>query len=203
LTNQLFSNVDLKSHENQAMYTAFDVSLNKQYSNKWSFRGSYAVDLAHPGTTNPMTPDQMLYNSQSILPTWSQAVKLNGIYGLRAIPYFFGKVDGFQWSSTVTAQSGDWYSRTVSVTNALGTSMSETVQGHYARYDWIKQWDQRISRKFRIAEKGSLEVRWDLYNTLNINSVTMLGTNSTASTFLRPSAIFTPRIYEWGASYRF
>jgi hypothetical protein len=203
VNDRLLTNVDLNSHEGQNMYTAFDVSLSKQYSNRWSFLSSYAVDLARVNTTNPITPDQMLYNGQSSLPTWSQSIKLNGIYGIPAIPLHFAKLDGVQWSSTLTSQSGDWYGRTVNVTNALGTAVSETVQGHYARYPWIKQWDQRISKKFKVAERHSIELRWDLYNTLNINTITTVSTNSSSSTFLRPSAIFTPRIYEWGASYRF
>jgi hypothetical protein len=203
--NQLFTNYDLSKNEGQAMYSAYDFTFNKNFSNKWSLLAGYGVDLAHPNTSNPLTPDQMLFNSQSDLPTWSQSFKMNGIYELPSIPLLFhdASVKGFMWSSSFTAQSGDWYSRTANVTNTLGTVVTQTVVGHYARLPWLADWDQRISKKFQLRDRASLEVRWDLFNTTNASTVTAFSNNSSSSTWGHPSSIITPRIYQWGTTIKF
>jgi hypothetical protein len=78
------------------------------------------------------------------------------------------------------------------------------VQGHLGRYPTVTDWDQRIAKRFRIGERQSIEIRWDLYNTLNANTITgWKSTNSSSSTYLVPSSILAPRIYECGASYKF
>jgi hypothetical protein len=213
VTNVNFINVDEKTNEGQASYTAYDFTFNKEYDKGWSFLAAYDISLAHPSTMNPRTPDAMLFNSQADLPTWNHAIKMNGIYGLPAIPIFGGKkLGGIQWSSTGSMQSGDWYSRSVSVVNALNTTVNQTVQGHFGRYPWVFDWDQRIAKRVAIGEHQSLELRWDLFDSLNVNPVTAWkSTNSSSSTYLQPdlktplvpASILTPRIYQWGASYRF
>jgi len=65
-------------------------------------------------------------------------------------------------------------------------------------------WDQRVSKKFKIGERQTIELKWDLFNSVNANPVlTWQSTNSSSSTYLHPGTILTPRIYQWGASYRF
>jgi len=192
VVNQQFTNVDLKTHEGQNMYTAFETTFNKQFSNKWSYLAAYTVDLAHPSNTNPLNPNSAYYNWQ--LPTWSQSFKMNGTYDFPL---------GFKYASTFTAQTGDWYSRTAQVVNALNTTVTQTVEGHFGRYDWVKLWDQRVTKSFKFGDRQTLELSWDLFNSMNTNTVTSQTVNSSSSTYLIPSAIISPRIYQWGFKYKF
>jgi hypothetical protein len=210
VTNVLY--VPYASGEGVSSYTGYDFTFNKNYASRWSFLAGYGLSLAHPGTQNPLTPDQAVYNASQTLTTWRNAVKMSGQYGLPDLPYFPGhKIGGIQWSSTYTAQSGDWYDRLANVTNAVGTTVAQDVQPHMGRYPWTKDWDQRITKRFKITDKQNVEVRWDQYNIMNSNTVQTYGSlNSSSSTYfqpngtpLSPKTILPPRIYEWGVSYRF
>jgi hypothetical protein len=195
LTDVNYVGYNKDTHEGQSAYTAYDVTFNKQYSNRWSFLAGFGIDLIHPNTANPRTPNAAIAAPQSDLASWNPSFKMNGTYELPA---------GLVWSSTFTSQSGDWYSRSVNVKDALGTTDAVVVQGHLGRYPTVTDWDQRIAKRFRIGERQSIEIRWALYNTLNANTITgWKSTNSSSSTYLVPSSILAPRIYEWGASYKF
>jgi hypothetical protein len=188
-TNDLY--VNLRPGEGKDQYTAYEVTFNKQRSNKWSFLGSYGIDLSHESGNDPITPNAAMY--QWDLPEWRQEVKLNGTYELPA---------GFMWGSTYTAQTGDWYGRTVQVRDALNSNVTVTVEGQVGRYPWVNLWDNRISKKFRISESQSIEAMFDLYNTMNVNSLTSW-TILSGSTYHRPSTIISPRIFKLSARYRF
>jgi hypothetical protein len=69
--------------------------------------------------------------------------------------------------------------------------------------------DFRAGKKFRLAKGGSLEARVDVFNAMNINTVTSRILRS-GSTFLLPSqlggvlqSIELPRILQLGVSYDF
>ena len=188
-TNTLY--VNLRPNEGKDQYTAYEATFNKQLSAKWSFLGAYSVDLAHENGNDGLTPNAAVYKWD--LPQWSQAIKLNGVYEL---PW------GFLWAGTYTAQTGDWYGRTVQVRDALNTNVTITVQGHVGRYPWVNLWDNRISKKFKIGDRQSIEANFDLFNTMNINAMTGWIVQSGA-TYHRPSAIISPRIFKLSARYRF
>jgi len=213
VTNILYTNYN--KNEGVASYTGYDVTFNKNYSNGWSLLAGYAISLAHPGIANPLTPDQMLYNHNFTVPTWNQSFKVNGSYSIPGIPLFGRhKFEGLQWSSTFTVQSGDWLDRMIDVTNALGTTVTLNIDPHFARKPSVDDWDQRISKRFRFKERHTIEIDWDLYNTLNRNYIASYTTTNVSSsnylqpdkkTPLRPSStgVLAPRIYEWGITYRF
>jgi len=216
VVNNLYVNYNLSTHEGQATYTGYDFTFNKNYANKWSFLAGYGLSLAHAAEPNAITPDQLLYFHNQTLTTWRNAIKMSGQYGLPDIPYFPGhKLGGVQWSSTYTAQSGDWYDRTADVTNALGTKVTQDVDPHMGRYPWTKDWDQRITKRFKITDKQYVELKWDQYNIMNSNTIQSFGSlDSSSSTYfqsgvrapgpvLAPKTVLAPRIYEWSASYRF
>jgi len=211
LTDQEY--VSTAKGEGVASYTSYDFTFNKAYSHGWSFLSGFNIDLGHPGITNPITPDAAAYNAQSIIPTWSRAFHMNGVYAIPAIPLFVGHqhFGGLQWSSTFTKQSGDFYGRTVQLKNASGSTITQTVNGHFGRYPSVADWDQRITKKFRIKDRDTVELRWDLYNTMNANTVTGFATTNTLSstylqpngTPLQPKTILAPRIMEYGVSFKF
>ncbi len=200
LVNNLYKEVDTNSHENQSEYTAYEVTLNKQYSNKWSFLAGITVDLGRVGTPNAINPNQTAYgyntgsSSVGTLPVWSNSFKMNGTYQFPL---------GLLYASTLTTQSGDWYNRTAQVKNALGTTVTQTMEGEFMRADRVTLWDNRIGKRFKTSEKTTFEVSGDIYNTLNTNAVTSMSTNSSSSAYLKPTAIIPARIAKIGLKWKF
>jgi hypothetical protein len=119
---------------------------------------------------------------------------MNGTYEMRW---------GLMYSSTFTAQSGDSYNRQANITNARGTTVTQTVEGHLGRYPWVDLWDNRITKRFKIGDRNAFEASGDLYNTANVNTVTSIGTNSSSSSYLKPTAIISPRIFKPGLKWKF
>jgi len=199
--------------EGTAAYTGYDFTFNKNYANKWSFLAGYGLSFARSATANARNPNDQMYNHNKDLGVWRQALKFNANYGLPAIPFLPGhRLDGIQWTTTYTAQTGEWYDRTADIVDAFGTKQTFTVDPHIGRYPWTKDWDQRITKRFRITDKQNVEFRWDLYNTMNANTVQSFASFDSSSksylqpgttTPLQPKTILAPRIYEWGVSYRF
>ncbi len=196
--------------EGKSQWTAYEMTLNKNFSSKWSLLGSYVIDMGHENPLDPTNPNELLYRC-SLLPgstnstcynppRWSQAVKTNIVYQL---PW------GFLWASTFAAQSGEWYNRRVQVRNALGTNVTQVVQTNVNRYPWVNLWDNRFSKRFRIGEKHSIDANFDLFNTLNINTVTAQNDqsnqlpNAQGPVYGRPTTVISPRIFKLGVRYRF
>jgi len=215
-TNVTFANYG--SNEGLSSYTSYDFTFNKNNSNGWSFLAGYSISLAHQGVQNPQTPDQMLYGANFVLASWSQTMHLNGTY---AIPLFKDKwYGGLQWSSTFSIQNGDWLDRLAQVTNALGTTVVQDVDPHFMRKPEVNDWDQRITKRFKINDRQSVQFTWDLYNTMNRNYVTSYNTtNSSTANYLQPkdpvtgispgilrpssTGVLAPRIQQVGVTYRF
>jgi hypothetical protein len=182
-------------------YTAFEGIFQKRLSHRWSMLAAYTTDFAHINNIQPQNPNTALYNWQ--LPEWNQAVKMNGTFEL---PY------GIRWGSTYQIQSGLWYNRVAQIKNALGSTANVVVEGHFDRYSAVKLWDNRLSKVFQIGEKQTIEGMFDLYNTLNSNTIlSMVTTNG--PNFLKPTqfasgatssaAILPARIFKLGVRYRF
>lgn len=192
--------VNNRDGEGSDQYTAYEATFNKQYADGWSYLGSYTISLRHENDADPLNPNLRGNGSANDpyyrynFPVWDHALKMNGTYDL---PW------GFMWGSTWTTQSGNWYDRRVRVRNALGSIQTIQVENQVGRYGWVHLWDQRFSKKFRIGDRQSIEAQFDLFNTLNVNTVTSHGTSVGLSSYLRPSAIIAPRIFQVGARYIF
>ncbi|MBI4471804.1 MAG: TonB-dependent receptor [Acidobacteria bacterium] len=182
---------NLRSGEGKDQYTAYEVTFNKAHSNRWSALASFTVDMAHESDNDSLTPTDLWYRFDA--PYWRQASKVNGQYEL---PW------GFMWAGTYTAQSGAWYDRTLQVRNALNTNVTLSVERRVGRYPWVHLWDNRISKKFTIADRHVIEGTFDLFNTLNVNTVTSWN-QASGSTYHRPSEWITPRIFKLGIRYKF
>jgi hypothetical protein len=192
VVNRLFTNYDMETGEGQASFTAYELTLNKQYSDRWSFLAGYTFDLQHLGRANPLNPNQELYTWT--IPTWSNSFKLNGTYEL---PF------GIVYAGTLTTQSGDWFTRSAQVRNALGSTVTQTVEGQFFRRDRVTLWDNRIAKRFNVSDFSTLEIGGDLYNTLNTNAVTNMSTNSSSSAYLKPTDIIPARIFKIGLKWKF
>lgn len=196
-TNTLTTN--LAKGEGRNQFSAIEATFNKQAADKWSFLATYTADFADEGNNIPQTPNALLYNWQ--IPTWRYGLRLSGTYDA---PW------GLKWGTTYDAQSGSPFSRSAQMTNALGSTVTVQVEGRAGFYDWVKLWDNRVSKVFRVGDKQSIEGMFDLYNTMNSNTL-LTQTNTNGPNYLKPtqgggfasSPILPPRIFKLGIRYKF
>jgi outer membrane receptor for Fe3+-dicitrate len=106
------------------------------------------------------------------------------------------------FASSLNAQSGDYFFPEVQIRNALNALVTIRPESQAGRYDWVKVWDNRISKRFGLPKGHSIEAQLDLFNALNVNTVTEQ-TNRNGSTYLRPTEIIAPRVARVGVRYRF
>ena len=92
--------------------------------------------------------------------------------------------------------------REVQIRDALNTLIAIRIQPQAGRYDWTKIWDNRISKRFKTFGTQSLEGEFNLYNSLNANTITAQ-TNRNGATFLQPTEILAARVFRLGVKYRF
>ncbi len=152
--------VQVDEDEGKDVYTAYEFTFNKQYSNGFSFLTGYTADFQKIRNNNPLNPNQLVYNWQ--IPVWNYTVKMSGQYEL---PY------GLMYSAVYHATSGLPYNRTARMRNALGSNVRIVVEGQAGRYPWIKIWDNRVSKTFELSDRNSIEVMLDVFNTLNSSAI--------------------------------
>ena len=187
-------------------YHAMGVTFNKQYSDNWSFLFSFDTDYRDLRDSAPRNPNEELYgpgtatgNNYGVQsfqfgrPSWNQAVRVSGSY---LLPW------GVTFASSLLAQSGDYYFREVQIRDALGTNVTVRVDPQAGRYEWTKIWDNRISKRIKTFGNQSLEGEINVYNTLNLNTITNQN-NRIGSTYLQPTTILAPRVFKLGVKYRF
>jgi hypothetical protein len=200
--------VQLGDDESRNKYDAYAVTLNKQYSDKWSFLVSYSADRRDLVDLAPRSPNEALYGPgdndtatagsnnnpyRSRLPEWSYSARISGSYQL---PW------SLLYATSFVAQSGEWYGRDVQIRDGTNTLVTVRVEPHFDRYDWVKVWDNRLSKRFKTWGGQSIEGLFDLFNTLNTNTITNQ-TNRNGSTFLQPTEIIPGRVFRVGVRYKF
>jgi len=190
-------------------YSAYGITINKQQANGWSFLTSFNADYRDLRNFAPRDPNEALYGPasntatnggattgnpyQSLRSEWNYSFRMSGTY---ALPW------GIQYGSAFTAQSGDWFGRDVQVRNALNAVVNIRVEQQVDRYPWVKLWDNRLSKRFNMPKGQSIEAMFDLFNSLNINTVTEQVVRN-GSTFGQPTEIIAPRVFRLGVRYRF
>ena len=194
--------------EGNNRYHAMGVTFNKQYANNWSFLFSYDIDYRDLRDNAPRNPNEALYgpqngavsgnntgvgNYQFSAPSWNHAMRLSGTYQL---PW------GLTYASSFQAQSGDYFVREVQIRDALNTNVAIRVESQAGRYEWTKIWDNRISKRIKTWGNQSVEGTFDLFNTLNANTITAQ-TNRNGATYLQPTEILAARVFRLGVKYRF
>jgi hypothetical protein len=192
--------------EGNNRYHAFGVTLNKQFSNKYAFLVSLDTDYRDLRDNAPRNPNEALYgpgtntgnnygitNFQFARPSWNYAFRLSGSYSL---PW------GLTYAASFNAQSGDYYFREIQVRDAVNANLAIRVDPQAGRYEWTKIWDNRISKRFKTFGNQSIEGELNVYNTLNVNTITDQN-NRLGSTYLQPTEIISPRVMRVGVKYRF
>jgi Carboxypeptidase regulatory-like domain len=198
--------VQLTDDESRNVYDAYGVTFNKQYSNNWSFLTSFDASRNEQRETDARNPNEDLYGPSTAtnvapgnggyrhrLPEWNYAFRLSGTYQL---PW------GMLYASSFTAQSGDWFGREVRIRDANAANVDILVEAHVDRYDWVKLWDNRISKRFKTFGNQTIEGMLDIFNTANINTITSQ-TNRNGSAYLQPTDIIAARVMRVSVRYRF
>ena len=197
--------IQTEKGEGRNKYDAFGITFNKQFANNWSLLVSLDVDYRDLNDNDPRNPNEALYGPALAASgtnantygrsgdSWNQAVRVSGTYQL---PW------GLMFASSLNAQSGDYYVREAQIRDALNQTITIRVDPQAGRYDWVRIWDNRISKRFRMPRGHSVEAQLDVFNTLNVNTVTAQ-TNRNGSTYLRPTTIIAPRVARVGLRYRF
>ena len=132
-------------------------------------------------------------NYQKNMPSWNYAFRLSGSYQL---PW------DITYASSLNAQTGDYYFREVQVRDGSGANVTIRVEPQADRYGWTKIWDNRVSKRFRTWGSQSFDVELNIYNSINVNTITAQS-NRSGGTYLQPTEIIAPRIMRVGVKYRF
>jgi hypothetical protein len=189
--------------EGNNRYHAFGVTFNKQYADNWSLLFSFDTDYRDLRDNAPRNPNEALHGPQNggtgtgsyqfARPSWNYAMRLSGNYQL---PW------GVTFASSLLAQSGDYFFREVQIRNALGDNVAIRVDPQAGRYEWTKIWDNRFSKRLKTFGSQTLEGEVNVYNTLNLNTITAQN-NRIGATFLQPTSILAARVFKLGVKYRF
>lgn len=188
-------------------YHAMGVTLNKQFANNYSFLVGFDSDYRDLRDSAPRNPNEALYgpgtatgnnygvqNFQFARPSWNYAMRVSGTYML---PW------GLSYSSSFVAQSGDYYFREVQIRDANNTLLAIRINPQEGRYPWTKIWDNRVTKKIKTWKNQSIEGSLDVFNTLNMNTITAQTNRVGSSSYLQPTEILAARIARVGIKYRF
>ena len=179
--------------EGEDVYTGYEFTFNKQYSDGWSLMVSFTNSLRKLRSNDAITPNDLLYVNSQQFSEWNGALKMNAIYEL---PF------GFQFSTSLLGQHENYYSREIRVRNAVRDSITIDIERQIGRLPWVNIWDNRVSKTFEIGDRQSIETTFDLFNTMNSNNVLSVR-ERVGSRFLEPRSVLSPRIYRLGVRYRF
>jgi hypothetical protein len=180
-----------------AIDRAFDVTLTRRLSNRWSLQTNfiYNWDRDRGFVQNP---NEERFNDRTIT-TW--AWKLNGTW---LAPY------GLEITPAVRHQSGDPLARVVSVSLRVGTLSYEAEEPGAYREDNIWIFDTKVGKRFSLGSARSARVFVDLFNITNSNAAqtqdnivgrrttTVDGASVNYQRFLRPTSILAPRVLRFG-----
>jgi hypothetical protein len=186
---------------------AFGVTFNKQYANNWSFLFSFDTDYRDLRDNAPRNPNEVLYgpgtttgnnygvqNFQFSKPSWNYALRVSGTYSL---PW------NITFASSLQAQSGDYFFREVQIRDAVNTNVAIRITPQAGRYEWTKVWDNRFAKRIKTFGSQSIEGELNIYNTLNLNTITSQTNRVGSASFLRPDEIIAARVMKLGVKYRF
>ena len=148
-------------------YTGFEVTANKRMSNHFTVFGGFTVS-SWKQCANASTDPNVLINNCGYSPYDSRYMtNISGVYNLPK---------GFNISSHLNYDSGKPLQTLYTLTSAVVPGL---VQGQDTvallpqgarRYPGYSLLDVRISRTFKIKERGSIEPMIEIYNLLNQNA---------------------------------
>jgi hypothetical protein len=178
----------------ESRYKTIEASMAKRLSNRWSLQagGSHTWSDEFFQVNNP--------NATENANTSRWDFKLSGTF---EAPY------GIRISPLLRHQAGANFARTISVgaavARAAGGIFSGTIDAEprdARRHDNITVFDVRVEKGITFGRNIRLRGFFDLFNVTNSNAVETR-TVSTGGSFLRPTAVLTPRTARFGARLSF
>jgi hypothetical protein len=179
---------------NESRYKTVEASMGKRLSNRWSMQagGSHTWSKDFFEVNNP--------NATANADTTRWDFKLSGTY---EAPY------GIRISPLVRHQAGGNFARTISVGAGIATAAGGIFSGtidaeprNARRHDNITVFDVRVDKSVSLGRGMRLRGFFDLFNITNSNAVEVR-TVATGTSFLRPTAILSPRTARLGARLSF
>ena len=178
-------------------YSSIETSLNKRFADNWMMLISFNRDFRDTRSSMPTNPNQDLYEDDRGYYTWGfklmSTVKLP--YGINFAPV---------WKS----QKGEAFDRSVRLRDKNNSTQTLVVakDGDESNgggfYDNVHMLDFRVSKVIQINDRHSIETMFDYFNVTNANTV-IDQTTRIGSTYLRPNEVLGPRIFRFGARWKF
>jgi hypothetical protein len=176
---------------------AFDVTLTKRMSNRWSLQTNFVYNWDRDRGF-VQNPNQERFNDRTVtLWSWKANGTWQGPWGVVVTP-------------TLRHQSGDMLARIVSLSLRVGTLSYQAEKPGAYREENIWIFDNRVEKRFRLGGSRSLGLFFDAYNIANSNAAqsqdstvgrrttTVAGQSVNYQRFLRPTSILPPRVFRFG-----
>lgn len=206
-----FRRLLLQESTDQSFYNGMNLRLTKRFSNRFMLDGFYTFSKAisdsdnfREGSSEHFDPTNWKLDHGLADQDRRHNFSMNGVWQLPL---------GFQLSGIARASSGIHYSAGVG-SDAMGiaTTRAERPSG-VGRNTFtgpsVFNIDASLSKSFKIHDRQRIDLRFDLFNTLNhfnvtgINAVSGLDITKPVATFGRPTATAPGRQFQFSARYSF
>jgi hypothetical protein len=180
------------ANDHDEYFNTIEVTLNKRMSNNWDVLASYSATRNHRWISAiPASPNEEFF---PIDETWDRQFKLVGSYRFPLDIYastFYQYLDGDPLQRTFIFRT---------VPNATTVTLRLEPFGA-SREPGLNMLNLRAAKRFTFAGKR-VDLDFDLFNALNVNSATSVVTAS-GPTFGDINVIVPPRVVRFGATFAF
>ena len=175
---------------------AFDVTLTKRMSNRWSLMMNFLYNWDRDKDFIQNPNDERFHDNTVTSWAWKAFSSIQAPWGLLVTP-------------TLRHQSGDMLARVVQVTLRTGTLNYEAEPVDTYREDNIWLFDTRVEKRWRFGAR-SVGVLFDAFNIGNSNAAETMdsltgrrtvrvgGETVNYQRFMRPTNVLSPRVFRVG-----
>jgi hypothetical protein len=197
-------------------YDGFELTLYRRFADNWQFVGSYTAGAQREnlaaGTLNQLPSGGT--GARTGLPTPQDANQTDGTVISQSKPHIVKFMGSYMLPKNVTVSgyytytSGDRFTRLV---NSAGAGVGTLTQGNIVvlaterstnHYDGLHLLDARLAYDIVLGGRGRLQLALDLFNLLNVNTVTSQNLTS-GTAYGRVLDFVPPRIARFGARVTF
>jgi hypothetical protein len=202
-----FQQFTLINDPDDETFKSFELAAFKRFSRGWQFSASFSGTKKNIAVVNGLNLVAGYLNSTVMEGADNPNAEINTadhtweLTGKASTAYIFpAKV---MVSANFEHRKGDPWSREVTFTGGTLGSITLNAEPLGTRYmPSTNLLDIRVEKTFALPHGQKAIIRTNIFNALNINTVTSLVMLS-GPNFLRPTAIVPPRIFEISASYSF
>ncbi len=194
-------------------YRGVEFTVHRRLASNWQFMGSVTLgeQTENYGSGSFANPDRALSGAQ--FPIGDPSL-VDGTRIANSTPTLVKLLGTYQADFGLTLSgfyqyiSGNNFTRTVNSTAALGRSLNQGNVRQFAGERNAENWDAanvldlRAAYDLGLGDLGALSLQFDVFNALNINTITNTQTLS-GGAFGRVLGFVPPRIFRIGAKLRF